>query len=87
MRNALIMGAAGRDFHNFNVFFRKKKDIKVIAFTAILIPIFEKKMNMMSLHIRQLKFQILKEENILMNWPANCIRKELTFSRKPNLKI
>ena len=38
MRNALIMGAAGRDFHNFNVFFRKKKDIKVIAFTATQIP-------------------------------------------------
>jgi predicted GTPase len=38
MRNAIIMGAAGRDFHNFNVFFRKKKDIRVIAFTATQIP-------------------------------------------------
>lgn len=38
MRNALIMGAAGRDFHNFNVFFRKKKDIRVVAFTATQIP-------------------------------------------------
>jgi len=32
------MGAAGRDFHNFNVFFRHKKDIKVVAFTATQIP-------------------------------------------------
>ncbi len=32
------MGAAGRDFHNFNVFFRDKEDYKVIAFTATQIP-------------------------------------------------
>jgi predicted GTPase len=38
MRNALIMGAAGRDFHNFNTFFRDKKDIRVVAFTATQIP-------------------------------------------------
>lgn len=38
MRNALIMGAAGRDFHNFNCFFKDKKDIKVVAFTATQIP-------------------------------------------------
>jgi len=38
MRNAIIMGAAGRDFHNFNTFFRNKKDIKVVAFTATQIP-------------------------------------------------
>lgn len=38
MRNALIMGAAGRDFHNFNCFFRNRKDIKVVAFTATQIP-------------------------------------------------
>jgi len=34
----LIMGAAGRDFHNFNVFFRDNKDYKVVAFTATQIP-------------------------------------------------
>ncbi len=34
----LIMGAAGRDFHNFNVFYRDNKDCKVIAFTATQIP-------------------------------------------------
>lgn len=38
MRNALIMGAAGRDFHNFNTFFRNNKDIRVVAFTATQIP-------------------------------------------------
>ena len=34
----LIMGAAGRDFHNFNVFFRDNKDYEVCAFTATQIP-------------------------------------------------
>lgn len=34
----LIMGAAGRDFHNFNVFFRDNADYEVVAFTAAQIP-------------------------------------------------
>ena len=34
----LIMGAAGRDFHNFNVYFRENKDYEVLAFTATQIP-------------------------------------------------
>jgi predicted GTPase len=34
----LIMGAAGRDFHNFNVFFRENPDYEVVAFTATQIP-------------------------------------------------
>lgn len=34
----LIMGAAGRDFHNFNVFFRENMDYEVVAFTATQIP-------------------------------------------------
>ncbi|MEM2268055.1 MAG: cyclic 2,3-diphosphoglycerate synthase [Thermoplasmata archaeon] len=38
MRKVIIMGAAGRDFHNFNVFFRDNKDYKVVAFTATQIP-------------------------------------------------
>lgn len=37
IRKALIMGAAGRDFHNFNTFFRENPDYKVIAFTAAQI--------------------------------------------------
>ncbi|MBL7161804.1 MAG: GTPase [Anaerolineales bacterium] len=34
----LIMGAAGRDFHNFNVFFRDNPDYEIVAFTATQIP-------------------------------------------------
>lgn len=34
----IIMGAAGRDFHNFNTFFRENKDYEVVAFTATQIP-------------------------------------------------
>ena len=34
----VIMGAAGRDFHNFNVFFRKRREYEVVAFTASQIP-------------------------------------------------
>ncbi len=38
MRKVIIIGAAGRDFHNFNTFFRENKDYKVLAFTAAQIP-------------------------------------------------
>ncbi|MCZ7382050.1 MAG: cyclic 2,3-diphosphoglycerate synthase [Candidatus Methanoperedens sp.] len=34
----LIMGAAGRDFHNFNVYFRDNENYEVVAFTATQIP-------------------------------------------------
>ncbi|HSD33705.1 MAG TPA: cyclic 2,3-diphosphoglycerate synthase [Gemmatimonadales bacterium] len=37
-QNALILGAAGRDFHNFNVFFRGNPAYHVVAFTAAQIP-------------------------------------------------
>ncbi len=37
-RKVLIMGAAGRDFHNFNVFFRNNPDYEVVCFTATQIP-------------------------------------------------
>ena len=37
-KNVLIMGAAGRDFHNFNVYFRDKEEYNVVAFTATQIP-------------------------------------------------
>jgi len=40
-RKAIIMGAAGRDFHNFNVFFRNNQNYKVVAFTAAQIPYIE----------------------------------------------
>ncbi|MFQ5841819.1 MAG: GTPase, partial [Thermodesulfobacteriota bacterium] len=34
----IIMGAAGRDFHNFNVCFRDREEYRVVAFTAAQIP-------------------------------------------------
>ena len=34
----IIMGAAGRDFHNFNTYFRDNPDCQVVAFTATQIP-------------------------------------------------
>lgn len=37
-KNVLILGAAGRDFHNFNMFFRGNGNYKVAAFTATQIP-------------------------------------------------
>jgi predicted GTPase len=37
-QRVLIMGAAGRDFHNFNVFFRNNPRYQVVAFTATQIP-------------------------------------------------
>jgi len=37
-RRVLIMGAAGRDFHNFNVMYRDSADHEVVAFTATQIP-------------------------------------------------
>jgi predicted GTPase len=38
MKKVLILGAAGRDFHNFNVLFRDNPDYDVVAFTATQIP-------------------------------------------------
>jgi predicted GTPase len=40
----VIMGAAGRDFHNFNAYFRDNKEYEVVAFTATQIPGIEKRM-------------------------------------------
>ena len=38
MKRVLILGAAGRDFHNFNVVFRNNPEFHVVAFTATQIP-------------------------------------------------
>jgi predicted GTPase len=38
MKRVLILGAAGRDFHNFNVVYRDNPDYNVVAFTATQIP-------------------------------------------------
>src|SRR5438552_8589595 len=37
-RKVIILGAAGRDFHNFNVYFRDNPAYRVVAFTATQIP-------------------------------------------------
>ena len=37
-RRVVIMGAAGRDFHNFNTVFRDNPSYRVAAFTAAQIP-------------------------------------------------
>ena len=37
-KRILIMGAAGRDFHNFNTYYRKNKSVEVVCFTATQIP-------------------------------------------------
>jgi len=37
-KNVIILGAAGRDFHNFNTYYRGNEDYKVVAFTATQIP-------------------------------------------------
>jgi len=38
IKNILIIGAAGRDFHNFNTYFRENSEYNVVAFTAAQIP-------------------------------------------------
>ena len=38
IENVIIMGAAGRDFHNFNVYFKDNSRYRVIGFTAAQIP-------------------------------------------------
>lgn len=37
-KRVIIMGAAGRDFHNFNTFFKDNEEYEVVAFTATQIP-------------------------------------------------
>ena len=37
-KNVIIVGAAGRDFHNFNTYYRNNELYEVVAFTATQIP-------------------------------------------------
>jgi predicted GTPase len=37
-KKIVIMGAAGRDFHNFNIYFRDREEYEVVAFTAAQLP-------------------------------------------------
>ncbi len=41
MRKVIILGAGGRDFHNFNVYYRNNEQYRVVAFTATQIPSIE----------------------------------------------
>jgi predicted GTPase len=43
VEKVIIMGAAGRDFHNFNVYFRNNPRYEVVAFTAAQIPNIEER--------------------------------------------
>jgi predicted GTPase len=43
VENVIIMGAAGRDFHNFNVYFKDNPRYRVLAFTAAQIPDIEQR--------------------------------------------
>src|SRR5512147_3173836 len=38
MKRVVILGAAGRDFHDFNTLFRNNPEYQVVAFTATQIP-------------------------------------------------
>jgi len=40
-KRVIIMGAAGRDFHNFNTYFRDNEEFEVVCFTATQIPFIE----------------------------------------------
>src|SRR3989344_5674960 len=43
MKRAIIMGAAGRDYHNFLAYFKGNRNYKIIAFTQAQIPGIEKR--------------------------------------------
>jgi predicted GTPase len=38
VRKVIIMGAAGRDFHDFNTYWRNRREFEIVAFTATQIP-------------------------------------------------
>ena len=74
-RRVLIMGAAGRDFHNFNVTYREDPRVKVVAFTATQIPFIDDRMYPASLagerypagipiHDESMLSQLIKEQEI-----------------------
>jgi predicted GTPase len=44
IEKVIIMGAAGRDFHNFNVYFKDNAHYRVVAFTAAQIPDIDKRL-------------------------------------------
>ena len=66
-QRVIILGAAGRDFHNFNVFFRDQQAYEVVAFTATQIPNIEGRRYPAALAGRLYPkgIPIEKEENLL----------------------
>ena len=42
-KSVIILGAAGRDFHNFNTYYRGNENYEVVAFTATQIPDIEER--------------------------------------------
>ena len=74
-RRLLIMGAAGRDFHNFNVAYRDDPQVEVVAFTATQIPFIDDRTYPASLagecypqgipiHDESMLTQLIKEQKI-----------------------
>src|ERR1035438_2951205 len=74
-RRVLIMGAAGRDFHNFNVAYRDDPRVEVVAFTATQIPFIENRTYPASragerypdgipIHDESMLTQLIKEQEI-----------------------
>jgi predicted GTPase len=74
-RRLLIMGAAGRDFHNFNVAYRDDPQVEVVAFTATQIPFIDDRTYPASLagerypqgipiHDESMLNQLIKEQKI-----------------------
>lgn len=67
MKNVIIMGAAGRDFHNFNAYFRDNKGYCVKAFTATQIP-----------DIEERKYPAILAGKLYPNGIPICSEKELS---------
>ena len=74
-RRVLIMGAAGRDFHNFNVAYRGDRRYEVVAFTATQIPFIddrryppslagERYPNGIAIHDESELTQLIKDEHV-----------------------
>lgn len=91
----IIMGAAGRDFHNFNVFFRGNPEYEVVAFTATQIPGIEGKRyppglsgglypNGIPIHSETRLVDLVRI--LRLNKPAVRVRYELAERGTPNLE-
>src|SRR3989338_8870374 len=84
----IIMGAAGRDFHNFNVFFRDNPKYDVIAFTAAQIPRIDGKVYppVLAGKLYPLGTPIDLRKIIKINKPSVGIGYELNETSKPDIE-